>query len=65
MFDRFTGAGRVVTGVITLLAGMLTIMSLMAVPSVSTVPVILALVGVALLVAGTLAIGTSNRGRSA
>lgn len=65
MFDRFTGAGRLVAGVIALLAGLVTIVSLTAVSAASIVPVLLALAGVALLVVGTLAIGTSNRGRTA
>lgn len=65
MIDRFTGSRRIVIGIIALLAGLVTIVSLTAVPAASIVPVLLALVGVALLVFGALAIGTSNRGRSA
>lgn len=57
--------GRIGLGLVALLVGFAAIMSLSTVPATSAVPALLALVGVALLVVGTLVIGTSDPGRNA
>ncbi|MFB6107569.1 MAG: hypothetical protein ABEJ82_01855 [Haloplanus sp.] len=63
--DDTAGRRRIALGAAIILVGFAAIMSLTAVPATSVTPIVLALGGVALLVAGTLVIGTSTSERTA